>query len=354
MTPRGTLLAYCEGRAGGGDWTPQDILMRRSTDGGRTWSAARVISAIPADARPNPVAAKQRRGPVGKLTAHNAVAIADAAPGVVHFLYHVEYERVFYTRSADDGATWSAPREITDVLKGFRDRYDWKVAGNGCGHGIQLARGAHPGRLVVAVWLSLGTQGNGHRPSDLATIYSDDHGEHWKCGEFIARSGDAAASRDLIENPNETALAELPDGRVLANIRSESKPNRRLLAVSADGAAGWTKPAFHDQLAEPICMGSMAELKDGGILFANPDNLLVKGKLGNPGQGRERRNLTVKETRDGGKTWKAVKVVAPGWSGYSDLAVGADGIVYCFYERGAEPAKAFRPAALVLMRFKVE
>ena len=39
-------------------------------------------------------------------------------------------------------------------------------------------------------------------------------------------------------------------------------------------------------------------------------------------------------SEDGAKTWSAVKVLDPGPSGYSDLAVGPDGSIYCLYERG--------------------
>jgi hypothetical protein len=109
----------------------------------------------------------------GKLTARNAVAVADLDPDVVHFIYHVEYARVFCLRSDDDGRTWSPPKEITSVIEGFRDRYNWLVVGNGCGHALQVTRGPHRGRIVLPVWLSVGTGGHAHRPSDLAVVYSD-------------------------------------------------------------------------------------------------------------------------------------------------------------------------------------
>jgi sialidase-1 len=355
VTARGTLLAYCEGRAGQGDWTPQDVLLRRSADGGRTWSEPRKMAVVPPDLKPNPASVKQKFSTTdaraGKFTAHNAVAITDPESGTVHFFYHIEYARVFYVRSLDDGLTWSPPREITSVIEGFRDRYPWVVVGNGCGHALRIGRGPHRGRLVLPVWLSVGTGGGAHRPSDLAAIYSDDGGETWRRGDFIARDGDASASGDRIVNPSETALVELSDGRVMANIRNESPRHRRLLAASADGATGWTKSEFHDRLLEPICMGSMVRLDDRRILFANPDNLLLRGKLGTPGQGRDRRNLTVKMSMDDGKTWPVSRALEPGFCGYSDLAVGPDGTIYCFYERGDVKANYFHPAALCLARF---
>ena len=39
-TPRGAVLAFCEGRkSGSGDHGDVDLLMKRSTDDGRTWEA---------------------------------------------------------------------------------------------------------------------------------------------------------------------------------------------------------------------------------------------------------------------------------------------------------------------------
>ena len=62
---------------------------------------------------------------------------------------------------------------------------------------------------------------------------------------------------DPLVNPNETTAVELSDGRVMLNIRSESKQHRRAVAVSPDGATSWTKPAFDDALVEPVCMASL-------------------------------------------------------------------------------------------------
>jgi len=351
VTGRGSILVYCEARAGHGDWTRQDVLLRRSTDGGRTWSPPRKMAVAPPDLQPNPAAVAQGLADHSELTAHNAVAIVDQQPGLVHLLYHVQYARVFYLRSEDDGQNWSAPREITAVIEGFRDRYDWRVVGNGCGHSIQIRQGPQRGRLVAAVWLSTGTGGHAHRPSDVAVIYSNDGGQTWQRGDFIARNGDKTAAGEPIVNPSETMLVELSDGRVLANLRTESPRNRRLLSISADGATGWSTPTFHEDLAEPVCMASMVRLADGRIVFSNPDNLLVGGRPGQPGRNRDRRNVTLKLSDDDGGSWRPVQVVEPGPSGYSDLAAGADGTVYCFYERGGIKGNHYHTQALTFAKF---
>jgi sialidase-1 len=347
-TDKGTLLAYCEARkTTGNDWDSIDILLRRSTDGGKTWEARQKISDVPGPHQKNPVALLRKVGNADDVTHNNAVAFVDHKTGAVHFLFCVEYMRCFYMKSEDDGKTFSKPVEITSAVDNFKKDYAWKVCATGPAHGIQLTSG----RLVVPMWLSTGEGGNAHRPSALATIFSDDAGKTWQRGDIVADT-----SPDLI-NPNETVVAQLADGRVMLNIRSESKAHRRAVAFSKDGATGWTKPAFDDALLEPICMASLVRYSDKPtrLLFANPHNLDRAGGKVVPGANRDRKNLSVKLSYDEGKTWPVNRVLEPGFSGYSDLAVGPDGMIYCFYERGSTDGKnIFRTGALCLARFNLE
>jgi sialidase-1 len=174
------------------------------------------------------------------VTYNNPVLIADK-DGTVHMLFCLEYERVFYQRSEDDGLSWSKPSEITAAFEAFKKGYDWKVLATGPNHSIQLKTG----RLVVPVWLSTGTGGNAHRPSVTATIYSDDRGKTWKAGEI------AVPCTEEWINPNETVAIELNDGRVMLNVRSESKAHRRLITTSKDGATNWSTPKFDDACSNP-------------------------------------------------------------------------------------------------------
>jgi sialidase-1 len=358
VTARGTVLAYCEARKYTGlDWDDIEILVRRSRDGGKSWSEPRTLPHPEGRLERNPVALANaelaRRAPLareGQIAFNNPVAIADRG-GAVHFLYCVDYYRCFYLRSDDDGVTFSKPVEITPTFRQFRKDYDAKVIATGPAHGIQLKNG----RLVVPVWLSTGTGSNAHRPSVVATIYSDDGGKTWRRGDIVANE------TDPLTKPSETVVAELTDGRVMLNIRSESKANRRAVAFSRDGATQWTRPVFDEQLKEPICMASLCRLSEKGkhdrdrLLFANPDNLLRNGKEGSPGTMRDRKNLTVKLSYDEGKTWPVARVLEPGTSGYSDLAVGPDGTIYCLYERGSTDGKDhFATRTLTLARFNLE
>lgn len=346
VTAKGTVLAWCEARkrpAGASDWDDIRILLRRSTDDGRTFGPPQSIVDVEGPKEKNPFALKLKTVDRNDVTYNNPVLIADR-DGTVHMVFCLEYMRVFYQRSTDDGVTWSKPTEITAAFEAFKAKYDWKVLATGPNHSIQL----RTGRLVVPVWLSTGTGGNAHRPSVTATIYSDDAGRTWHAGDIAVPNTD-----DWI-NPNETVAVELTDGRVMLNVRNESKTHRRLITISPNGATDWSTPKFDDTLLEPICMAGLVRYRYGDdnlLLFSNPHNLARADGKAEPGKSRDRRNVTVKLSRDDGRTWLAGRAIEPAASSYSDLAVTPTGTILCFYGRGPKPG--FAGTALTLARFNL-
>ena len=335
VSTQGTVLAYCEARKNSkADWGEIEVYLRRSTDGGRTWDPARQIAHLGERIEGNP---HKKQGGEHEQTVNNPVAIVDRETGAIEFLYCVNYARCFSMRSTDEGITWSQPVEITGIFEPFRAKYDWKVIATGPGHGIQLKSG----RFVVPIWLAYGKTGE-HGPSAAATIYSDDHGKTWKAGNIAVPNGSEFG------NPNETMLAALSDDRVMLVTRSVSKPNRKIITISPNGATGWSKPIFHDQLWEPVCMASIVAYpsQSGTLLFSNPHRLPLDndGKEIPAGRGK-RENLSIKLSRDDGQTWPVNKTLEPGPSAYSDLAVLPDGTVLCFYEGNAR---------LTVARFNLE
>jgi len=322
VTTKGTVLAYSEARKNSSsDWGEIEVHLRRSTDGGKTWEAAQSIAHHGARLEGNP---RKTSGGEKEQTVNNPVAIVDRETGAIEFLYCINYARCFAMRSTDDGVTWSAPVDVTAAFEPFRKHYDWKVIATGPGHGIQL----QSGRLVVPIWLAYGKEGD-HAPSAAATIYSDDHGKTWLAGDL------AVPNEGEFGNPNETMIAELSDGRVMLVTRSVSKPNRKIITSSPDGATGWSRPVFHDALWEPICMASIVAhpAEPGTLLYSNPHTLKIgkDGKEVPAGRGK-RENLSIKLSRDDGKTWPVSKTIDAGLSAYSDLAVLPDGTVLCLYE----------------------
>lgn len=322
VTSKGTVLAYCEARKhNSSDWGEIEIHLRRSTDGGRTWLPSQHIAHKAERIEGNP---RKVNGGEYEQTVNNPVAIMDERTGTIEFLYCVNYARCFSMRSADDGLTWSKPVEISASFEPFRGKYDWKVIATGPGHGLQMKSG----RLVVPVWLAYGAIGE-HKPSASSTIFSDDHGQSWQAGEI------AFPDEGEFGDPNETMITELSDGRIMLVARNVSKANRKLIAYSPDGATGWSRPFFHEQLWEPICMASIVShpSQPGTLIFSNPHSLDLdkNGKEKPAGRGK-RRNLSIKLSRDDGSTWSVNKTLDAGPSAYSDLAVLSDGMVLCLYE----------------------
>ena len=209
ITPKGTLLAFCEGRIGtASDWADMNLIMRRSIDGGKTWEGIHIIDS-------------NKGAPVG-----NPTPVVDNK-GTVHLLYQSDYAEAFYTYSDDDGKSWKTSSNITPVFNQFKPEYNWNVIAPGPGHGIQLKNG----RLLASVWLANSaktTPRRSHGPSCVATIYSDDLGKTWNRGAIVA---DSSAE---ISNPNESMPVQLEDGSVLLSIRNPGKIKRRAFSNSAE------------------------------------------------------------------------------------------------------------------------
>jgi len=355
VTAKGTVLVYGAWRqASAHDWGNIHIDMRRSIDGGKTWDDERQIAhlgdSVKAIVRSSP---PKQSGHEDEVTVDNPTMIVDRN-GTVHMLYQIEYRRVFYMRSNDDGITWSKPVEISQVFEKFRPKWDWKIVAPGPGHGIQLKNG----RLVVPVWMALGgNDGYEHRPSETAVVYSDDHGATWLAGDVVAQATGRGANPDVFHDPNETVAVQLADGSVLFNIRAPSARQRRLESVSPDGATGWSKPKFIDDLPEPVCFGSIERLSEvppsnkNRILFSIPAGL--NGGKSVDELWCKREDMTVFLSYDEGKTWPVKKIIERGsaGAGYSDLAVLPDGTILCAYGTGA----GFGPGAgIAVARFNLE
>jgi sialidase-1 len=321
VTKNNVVLITTEARPGvGGDYDFNDVLMRRSTDGGRTFG---------------PVVKIVDHATYGAGPASNFVMIPDRDTGRVVAVFFHDYARTFTIYSDDDGATWSTPVEITALFEQFLRDYAWRVCSDGCGHGLQLRNG----RMIVPIWLSdgsgseFGPKHRGHRPSVMTSIYSDDHGQTWQRGAIVCRHGDVLDGITVV-NPSETSAVELSDGRVMFNIRHETTNHRRLVAISPDGAVNWKIVGFDQALLEPVCMASLLRYdwpagdQPGHILFSNPDNVeqtMTTWAL-------DRKRLTIKLSRDDGQTWPVAKVLESGPAGYSALARLADGTILCLYE----------------------
>ena len=123
---------------------------------------------------------------------------------------------------------------------------------------------------------------------------------------------------------NECTVAELPDGRLLLNMRNyDRKQKSRKVSFSEDGGLSWSDVQPDTALIEPICQASMLFTEESEILW-----------FLNPASENSRTNITLKSNSDLGKTWKIEKVLNSGASAYSDLTLINSKTLGILYEGG--------------------
>ena len=306
-TKDGTLLAFAEARKNNcGDEGDIDLVVKRSSDKGVTWSALSMVwdDADNTCGNPAPVV-DQATGKIHLLMTWN---LGSDDIGTINAGTSKDTRRVFKTSSTDDGKTWAAPTEITTDVK--QPGWGWYATGP-C-HGLQIKQGAHAGRLVIPCdYIEVGTGRKGYSH----TIYSDDNGETWKLG---------GVTPTISVNPNESTVAELSDGKLMLNMRVSNNNNLRMKSTSADGGLSWTTPVSALTLVDPVCQGSLVDAKVSGqhtLFFSNPASTT-------------RTNMTIKMSTDDGNTWPKVFSVYTGNSAYSDLVMVDDSQVGILYECG--------------------
>ncbi|MEV0598999.1 sialidase family protein [Streptomyces sp. NPDC050315] len=328
-TPRGTLLAFAEGRVNDcGDAGDIDLVLKRSTDGGRTWGPLQVVNEGGGDTHGNPAPVVDRRtGRVvlaetynkGRDDGRNCDIPCDRTP-------HLQY-------SDDDGRTWSKPRDMTSALRP-PSWNSWYATGPV--HGIQLTRGRYAGRLVYAV--NAESYGGGRITANHAALmYSDDGGTKWHTG--AVDTWRTASDGTFRQKPSEMTLVERADGGIYVNGREQDGTDlgHRTAAVSRDGGQSFAEPfrAIPD-LYTPMVQGSVLRLRsraaDGysRLLFAAPAD---------PDR---RRTMTIRSSYDEGRTWEGAERggrITTDWSGYSDMTNIKSGEVGLLYEGGAVDAR---------------
>ena len=307
-THSGRLLAFAEGRGNLADNGTNDIVQRVSDDDGKTWGAYRTICDLPGRSLNNPCVVEIASG----AHAGRVLLMFQSYPeGCGEGCATVGFEpsgakdticRTLVMHSDDAGDTWSAPREVTREVK--RATRATSVA-TGPGIGIQLARGAHKGRVLMPF-----NQG----PFDRWRVYaaiSDDGGDTWRMG--------ACAPDDERGIANEVQMFERADGTVVLNARQHLGPKQRTQAVSSDGGATWSQLSDIRELPDPQCMAGVLALDGSVVVFTGCDS-------------PSRRALgTLWISRDGGKTWPEKLLVEPEGFAYSlpvQLASGEIGVVH--------------------------
>ena len=297
--PNGDLVVACDARReGGGDLNhakPIDIAIRRSTDGGKTWTA--------------PVFSwKWRWDDDDHWAGSDPSFVVDAEAKKIFLFYNVWESKKrhgvfqFYVQeSSDNGKTWSKPRDISKDISfpewpfGRPDREGGFICITS-GSGIQTRDGTLLHTLV-------------HVGDGNALFGSTDHGKTWKPYGKPVKNGD------------ECKVVELSDGAWMIN--SRWRGGGRQIHVTRNGGRSW-ESRYDTVLADPQCNAQI--MRYGKFL------LFTNCKSPN-----RRALLHIRASLDDGQTWtEGVNLLPPGQEGsaYSDMTILKSGDIGVLYEGG--------------------
>ena len=295
MLPNNELLAFCEGRVkSNNDFGDINIVMKRSTDKGKTWSTLQTIVDNDSLQAGNPAPVVDHQDPAfpnGRIflfynTGNNHEGEIRKGNGI---------REVWYKTSTDNGKTWTESTNITTSVhrpkqpklnQKYNFSEDWRSYANTPGHAIQFSQGKYQGRIYVPANHSAGAPQPNSEDYDAHGFYTDDHGKSFHLSESIQVPGS-----------NESTVALISNNRLLLNARNQKGDiNARIIAISNDGGSHWDRTYFDHQLSDPICQGSILSIgqRKGKSMLAFSNNADTIN----------RNNLTIHISFDEGKSWK--------------------------------------------------
>lgn len=313
--PNGDLLiSYDErpkdnGNGGSDAPNPNHIVQRRSTDGGKTWSAPTYI---------------HQGTETGKKVGYSDPSyVVDHQTGTI-FNFHVKsYDQGWggsqagtdpdnrgiiqaeVSTSTDNGWTWTHRTITADITKDN----PWTARFAASGQGIQIQHGPHAGRLVQQY--TIRTAGGAVQ---AVSVYSDDHGKTWQAGTPIETGMD------------ENKVVELSDGSLMLNSRASDGSGFRKVAHSTDGGQTWSEPVSDQNLPDSVDNAQIIR----AFPNATPDDprakVLLLSHSPNPKPWSRDRG-TISMSCDDGASWTTSKVFHEPFVGYTTIAVQSDGSI---------------------------
>ena len=313
--PNGDLLVSYDERPkdngnGGSDApNPNHIVQRRSTDGGKTWSAPTYI---------------HQGTETGKKVGYSDPSyVVDHQTGTI-FNFHVKsYDQGWggskagtdpenrsiiqaeVSTSTDNGWTWTHRTITADITKDN----PWTARFAASGQGIQIQHGAHAGRLVQQYTI---------RTADgtvqAVSVYSDDHGKTWQAGTPTGTGMD------------ENKVVELSDGSLMLNSRASDGSGFRKVARSTDGGQTWSEPASDKNLPDSVDNAQIIRAFPNAAPSDPRAKVLLLSHSPNPKPWSRDRG-TISMSCDDGASWATGKVFNENFVGYTTIAVQSDGSI---------------------------
>lgn len=330
-TKNGTLLAFGEARRD--TWQDRsytNIVVKRSTDNGKTWSKMQYVTSV----------SIEEGGSPGAFI--NPCPVVDMETGKI-FLFTVYWKtqsdalgygtKAYLVTSVDDGQNWSEPKNVSaEILTTSRHKktpysdYAYQyICGFGPGAGCQMQGEQFKGRLIVPSLQSFITNfGNPNKAENakksVVTVYSDDHGETWHAGNVAQYGG-------------EYQITESPYNTLIYNLRGNAKG--RGYATSTDGGIEWSDWSPNIQyyptsvIPSISCQGSVLGI--GNMLY-------YSGPAGGTATTDydDRCKLMLYTSSNSGTTWDAGQLLYEKAAGYSCLTKLKDGRIAVLFEAGSK------------------
>eukprot|EP00039_Didymoeca_costata_P023371 m.6880 g.6880 ORF g.6880 m.6880 type:complete len:371 (-) comp3599_c0_seq2:191-1303(-) len=306
LSKPGHILAIAQGHIFDcSDFGAMDVVIRKSFDGGQTWSAIELV--------------------YSETNATKNVSIGNPA-AVVDYMHNVDTVFLFITRdskdllllkSTDAGETWNAPIDLTRQLV----PNDWVGIYPGLPQGIQMKGG----RLVLcANHITNTSQGHSH------TIFSDDYGEKWENGKSVAPN-----------HMGECSLAETKAGLwMYARVWWDDPSDNKTHALAFSQSSGTT---FEEGNTSAFT-GSNDNICDcQGAMVATSKAFIIGAPYSHQHFPRVNYTILINNMDSAGRPshtpWAELPGADPLWSGpsaYSSLALSRDNsnTLMVLYERG--------------------
>lgn len=287
------------------------IFVKRSEDGGKTWSDHQLIgNRVDLDWKALGIGPYDGSG-WGKEEHHSratlGTSIIDESTGEIMLFITAMYPAPYMYKSMDHGKTW----KFEKIRYGKDSRGFMPLPNAACDPGINIKHGPHKGRLLVPARVFPNYIKHEESKGYTNAAYSDDHGKTWIPSEPFPLDG-----------TGESGLVELSDGTIYINSRTHTRKGNRWVAYSDDSGETWRDLRQDDELFDgpPDMYGCKAALMrldrdDGDILLFSSPTPHLEG----------RKNIRVWVSFDGGKTWPHNRLIKKGPGNYTWLTQGRKG-----------------------------
>ncbi len=295
--------------------TPR-IVVRRSSDGGGTWTEdnelpgkdAKLDSACPLvtstgkilllGTTPPPPMAEGRPASLKWLLGNSESARSGGA-------------KIILFESTDNGKNWAETADLTERF--------WTYPRSGLtrwhGRGLELTEGKQKGRLFFPGYHFSIKSTEPDKDTKSHVIYSDNEGQNWSFG---------GSTRGFSYEGN---IVELGGGKIAFHSQTNWPGYVGFRAFDTSLDAGKTFEVSQKIDAFPELRPTLAGVTR---LAAQGAPLLL---LANPSSKTDKRfDLTVHASPDDGRSWTIHRVIEKGFAAGSDLLALKDGTVLCLYE----------------------